>query len=327
MSLKIAYYVHGRGRGHSSRALSVINKLILRKYKLKLLAGRDAYPVLYQEFEVTAINSIFPDSSFFDFTRRLRSDLKLLRHFRPDVLISDGDAPSTWAAKLLGIPIICIGHGLVFPYCKHVIKLPWWGSVKENFKVRVASFWADYKFILHFCLLPTTDDRSIVVKPDLKIESQPLPQGDYLISYFRDGNGLAALKKLTAFGIEIRNFGHPVNIAGIQNYKADNTLFKQMLSGARGVIGSAGSNLIFESMAMRKPMFLLYHPKDFEQKANAAYMEHLGIGLSSAFDSVSDDLVQKYGLSLAHELNSQNPLHVMPSLSDEIIDCLQVNFQ
>lgn len=326
MSLKIAYYVHGRGRGHSSRALSVIKKLILRKYKLKIFAGRDAYPVLRESFEVASVASIFPHSSVLDFIKRLIHDYKQLKHIRPDVLISDGDAPSTWAAKLLSVPVISIGHALVFPYCKHEIKLSSWGLIKENFKVRMASLWADYKFILHFCTLPTKNQNSIVVKPDLTFDLNPAKQGNYLISYFRDGNGRTVLENLAALGMEIRNFGPAININGIQNYPTDNRLFKQMLSQAKGVIGSAGSNLIFESIALQKPMFLLYKKNDFEQKANAAYMEHLGFGVSSAFDSVSSELIQKYILSLNDAPESPPSFNVMPSLSDEILNCLEVNF-
>ncbi|MEP2024452.1 MAG: glycosyltransferase family protein [Reichenbachiella sp.] len=326
MPLRIAYYVHGRGRGHSTRAHYLLKKLILRKYKLKVYVGRDALPVLEENYEVEQIDSIFPESSVIDFIKRLIEDYRQLRKFRPDVLISDGDAPSTWVAKLLGIPILSIGHGLVFPYCKHPVQLPKSELLRENFKVRIASQWASHKFIIHFCELPTKDNKSILVKPDLSFDEFENDRGDYLISYFRDGNGHSVLEALTANGMKIKNFGHPVNINGIQNYPSDNMKFKQMLSGANGVVSSAGSNIIFESLALQKPLLLLYKPDDFEQKANAMYMEHLGYGLSSSFDTVQPELIHEFILSLETQTDNHPSFNVMPSLSDAVLDYLKLNF-
>ncbi|SMD32980.1 conserved hypothetical protein [Reichenbachiella faecimaris] len=326
MSLIIAYYVHGRGRGHSSRALTVIKKLILRKYKLKLFAGRDAYPVLAERFEVRQVASIFPKSSLFDFIKRIIHDYNQLRSIKPDILISDGDAPSMWVAKWLGIPIFSIGHALIFPYCKHPISLSQWGLLKESLKVRVASQWADFRFILHFCPLNTKDSKSVLVKPDFEFDTSQFNRGNYLISYFRDGNGSPVLKSLVANGMTIRNFGQPVNINGIQNFPPDDMLFKQMLSGAMGIVSSSGSNIIFESMALQKPILLLYKATDFEQMANAKYVDHLGAGLSSTFDSITPELIQEFILSLENPPTRKNTFNVMPSLSDEIISHLKINF-
>lgn len=327
MPVIIAYFVHGRGRGHSSRALYVIKKLILRKYKLKVFAGRDAYPVLNEHYQTQLVSSIFPQSSFLDFIKRVIHDYKLLRKIKPDVVISDGDAPSTWAARLLGIHILSIGHALVFPYCKHAIPLSRWELAKENFKVRVSSQFSNFKFILHFCKLPLKDKKSILVKPDITIDSGTTPSKKYLISYFRDANGSTVLKLFANHGVEIRNFGAPVNIKGIQNFKLDNSLFKQMLPNAEGVISSSGSNIIFESMALKKPMLLLYKTNDFEQKANAQYMAYLNMGLSASFDTVSPALVLQFLKHLKGSPITNNSFNVMPSLSDEVLSYLQVNFE
>lgn len=323
----IAYFVHGRGRGHSSRALSVIKKLILRKYTLKTYAGRDAYPVLRNEGHVSPIQSIFPASTVLDFIKRLIHDYQLLRHLKPSVVISDGDAPCTWAAKLLGIPVLSIGHALVFPYCHHTIPLPLWGLLKESLKVRITSQWADFKFILHFCPLPLKDKKSVLVKPDLADDSPTKATSPFLVSYFRDGNGEKVLRMLATTGCTVKNFGHPVNINGVQNFETDQEHFKEMLRQSQGVVSSAGSNTIFEAMALSKPMLLTYLAHEFEQCANAQYITHLGLGLGASFETIDSTHIQQFVGSLDEINANTSPLHIMPSLSDEVLKYLQVNFK
>ncbi|UXX79560.1 hypothetical protein N7E81_00345 [Reichenbachiella carrageenanivorans] len=323
----IAYFVHGRGRGHSSRALSVIKKLILRKYTLKIFAGRDAYPVLKNEGNVSLIQSIFPETSPFGFIKRLIHDYRLLRQINPSVVISDGDAPCTWAAKFLGIPVLSIGHALVFPYCNHAIPLPQWGLLKESLKVRMTSQWADFKFILHFCPLPLKDKQSVLVRPDLDHDTQDGATLPFLVSYFRDGNGEKVLRMLTAAGCSIKNFGHPVNINGVQNFKTDQKHFKKMLRQAQGIVSSAGSNTIFEAMALKKPMLLTYLANEFEQSANAQYITHLGLGQGASFDTINSTHIQQFVHNLDKTKATTYPTHIMPSLSNEVLKYLQVNFK
>mgnify|MGYP000309546913 CR=1 FL=1 len=46
MNLKIAYFVHGRGRGHATRARTVGQMLLAEQHAFQIFAGRDAFPVL-----------------------------------------------------------------------------------------------------------------------------------------------------------------------------------------------------------------------------------------------------------------------------------------
>ena len=319
--MTIAYYVHGRGRGHSSRALSVIHALTGSALTdIHIYAGRDAYPVLSHAPNCQPIQSIFPDSSPLTFIRRIIQDFNRLRKLKPNIIISDGDAPSVIAARILGIYSISIGHALVFPYCNHSIELPKAGLRKENLKVRIATQLSNYKFIVHFCKLPTRIVNAQVVRPELNFE--PMPTKPFIISYFRDGNGHEIAQHILDKGYRIKNFGTPILLDGVENVDPNTNLFREAFNEAQAVISSAGSNVIFEAMAMNKPLLVLYKRGDFEQMANSKYLEQLEMGVSTYFDDIDINKVNKF-LSIIDAFGiERNPLEELPVLPEALLQHL-----
>ncbi|MBN1512501.1 MAG: hypothetical protein JXB13_10840, partial [Phycisphaerae bacterium] len=55
--MKIAYGVHGFGRGHAMRARAVLPELF-RRHEVLVLAGGDAYHALSADFAVTRIPTL-----------------------------------------------------------------------------------------------------------------------------------------------------------------------------------------------------------------------------------------------------------------------------
>ncbi|UXP30918.1 hypothetical protein N6H18_11205 [Reichenbachiella agarivorans] len=324
--MRIAYFIHGRGRGHSSRALTLLPRLRAEGCECMVYAGDTAYEVLKGFDSVKRIKSIVPGSSFFLFVYRIWQDYRVLKQQRPHLLISDGDAPCTYAAKFLGIKVLSIGHALIFPYCENPIELPKVGLRKENFKVRVATLCSHYKVAVHFTNIQPKNENTFVVRPDIFFDSTAISDQGYLLSYFRDGNGQELIVELINRGLKIKNFGNPIDLHGVENFAPDNLAFRKCLMGATGVVGSAGSNLIFESIAMNKPLLLQYREDDFEQAANVKYVEHEGLGLGLISNRLSTDRVQDYLLLLNKSKKSTNSLGVIPALSDIVVRILKEEF-
>ena len=61
---EVHYYVHGRGRGHATRALSVIPTLEKAGYRLCVFAGKAALPILRQHTRCGPIHSLLPNELF-----------------------------------------------------------------------------------------------------------------------------------------------------------------------------------------------------------------------------------------------------------------------
>lgn len=321
--MRIAYFIHGRGRGHAARAKTLLPSLESQGWNCELYAGGTAWEVLSENYTVNQIESIMPDSSFSLFLKRIRRDFVALKKKRPDFLIADGDAPCTYAAKLLGIPVLAIGHALIFPYCKHEVSLPKDGLRKEMFKVRVATQMADVKIAVHFTNIQPLNQNTRVVQPDFHVSKEELSDDGFLLSYFRDGNGAEVLSELVRMGWRIKNFGIPVQLDGVENIPSNSELFGAEMKRASGVVGSAGSNLIFESIAMGKPLLLIHHAYDFEQAANIKYVEKEGCGYGLDIDQIDPEKIQSFTESLKKVKKSSNPLGVIPYLSDVVVDVLQ----
>ena len=134
--MKIAYGIHGYGRGHATRALAVLPELAAR-HEVLILAGADAHDALAGEYNVTGI----PVLTYALGRRGKRSALRTLvraapvvrdlalggkgmrlvrealARFAPDVVVSDSEAWTHRAARRLGIPRISFDHYGVLVYC------------------------------------------------------------------------------------------------------------------------------------------------------------------------------------------------------------------
>lgn len=329
--MKIAYFIHGRGRGHSSRAIGLIEKLIASNHIVRIFAGNDALDVLKPFKDVTPINSTVPYTTWFPFFYRCYQDYIRLKKEKPDCVISDGDAPSVYAAKFLGIHVIAIGHSMIFPYARHPFSISRRKIFKENITVRWATLIADYKFIVHFCKIDIKIKKALLVRPDLTIPeieetTEINTDGKFLLSYFRDGNGHGLAKALVDKGFRIFNFGSFIELDGVENHKLNSRLFLSIMKKAAGVVGSSGSNLISEAIYLDKPLLLTYHPKDFEQSMNAKYAEYIQSGIGIPLDNYDTKKLQKFIDSISKKKIEKNVFKDMPQLSNVVEQYLNNKF-
>ncbi len=110
---KIGYYVHGRGRGHASRALAIARTLREGGHELRIYGGGQAAELLGGLPEHRPVRPIDRGlGGVLEVPRRVAKDLVEQARFRPDAIVSDGDVPSLLAARALGIPAVALGHDL-----------------------------------------------------------------------------------------------------------------------------------------------------------------------------------------------------------------------
>ena len=294
-ALRIAYGVHGYGRGHAARAKALLPEL-QRRHEVLVLAGDDAYHLLRADWAVVRIPTLRYHhggsgrrSAVLTIGRNIPALLDLLlggpvtrmvrdvlREFRPQVLISDSEAWTHRAARGLGIPRISFDHFGVMAFCRLPL-LP-----GDRIVCRLES-------LFYRCLL-ARPDRSVaaaffdakcrrggltVVGPILRAEARRMQpsEGGHLLVYFSN----AAAHFTPAIEAALRGLGCPVKAYGtcrqpapgnIEFHGVANLPFLRDLASCRAVFSTAGNQLISEALYFGKPMLLM--PEDsLEQRLNA----------------------------------------------------------
>lgn len=294
----VAHFVHGRGRGHASRALTILRALEERGHRVVLFAGGDALDLLASggPHELVEVAPVIPGlSALRRLPGRLRGDLRRLRELAPDVVISDGDAPGVRVGRHLGIPVISVGHSQFFLHCELPPSLPRRRVAYERLVAGLTSAGADASVAVHFLPCEAADPAVRVARPD-RPESLcgPVADDGSIVAYLRDGLGLAALEAASAGGRRVRLFGSSrrPGVSAKGNYRAgalravpegvelvpfDREAFHRALRSCAAVIATAGSNLLAESVLLGKPVLALHRRGDHEQRINGLLAAAAGV--------------------------------------------------
>lgn len=319
----VAHFVHGRGRGHASRALTIVRALEERGHRVVLFAGGDALDLLAAggPHELVEVAPVIPGlSALRRLPGRLRGDLRRLRGLAPDVVISDGDAPGVRAGRHLGIPVISVGHSQFFLHCELPSQLPRRRVAYERLVAGLTSAGADASVAVHFLPCEAADPTVRVARPD-RPESLcgPVTDDGSIVAYLRDGLGLEALEAATAGGHRVRLFGFSprprVPAArgrdrsgaqravpeGVELVPFDREAFHQALRSCAAVIATAGSNLLAESVLLGKPVLALHRRGDHEQRINGLLAAAAGVAEAA---TIGEEALRARGASFLRRVDA-----------------------
>jgi uncharacterized protein (TIGR00661 family) len=294
--IRIAYFVHGRGKGHAIRTRAVIEALGGR-YEARVFCAGAAWDTLQELPCSQPILPCMPGKGMIRaFTLRLRGDRERFRRWRPDLVVSDGDGPSVNAARSLGIPVVAVGHGLILHHTRLPKALPWHRHLREVVNVASSSWPACRRVAVHFAPVEPRTEGTLVARPDLRREADlHLAREDFILAYFRDGNGTAALEQLTRRGHRVQLFGEPRSVPrGVELRPPDVAAFGEALSRCRAVVGSAGNHLPAECAMLGIPMLALHREHDPEHELNARLVEAAGIGIAANVGRCTADVLRRF---------------------------------
>ena len=294
--IRIAYFVHGRGKGHAIRTRAIIGALG-KSYEARVFCAGEAWDTLKDLPCSQPILPCMPGKGMVrSFTLRLRGDRKRFRLWRPDLVVSDGDGPSVNAARSLGIPVVAVGHGLILHHTRLPETLPWQSHLREVLNVASSSWPACRRVAVHFAPVEPRTDGTLVARPDLRSETDPhAAREDFILAYFRDGNGAMALEQLSRRGHRVRLFGQPRSVPhGVELHPPDVSAFGDALSRCRAVVGSAGNHLPAECAMIGIPMLALHRDHDPEHELNARLVEAAGIGIAAAVDHCTPSIIRRF---------------------------------
>lgn len=305
--MRIAYGVMGYGRGHAMRTAAVLPEL-LRDHDVRVYAGIDAYRALSDRFDCERIPVI---GYQYGADGRLSGSLTLRRNFRlttdlltggpttrdlwrridrfaPDLVISDSETWTHRYARARGIPRIGFDHVGIMAFC-HCRFAPedWWRGRRDALGYRAFMGRPDRVLVSSFYPAPPRAEGTAVVGPILResVLAATPRQGDYLVAYLNKGG----YQYTGAMDRALRGCGERIIVYGTDRRGRDGALefkapanegFVADLAGAKGVIATAGNQLLGEAIYLGKPILAM--PEDVvEQRLNARAVVDLGVGIKT----------------------------------------------
>ncbi len=298
--MRILYGVCGEGLGHASRSRILINYL-QKKHDVCIVAGGKAYEFLKKEFDRVeyseSVQFLYMNGavhmwlticwmkyrllhrwlpSFF----RVR---KLIGDFNPDVVVTDADPVSHYAALTRGVPSVSIDNPTALLYRDYeVLPREFFVWLPLVVGVKLGMFNADRYLIYDFFNEDVADERVVFLKPLIQegLRKQQPRAESHVFVYLTTGD-------LTDVTMVLQDIDERFIIYGCnRSERARNLVFKRFnenefyddIASAKAVINTGGFTVISEALYLQKPVFTVPVQGQFEQILNGKMVQRLGVG-------------------------------------------------
>lgn len=282
---KLLYAIQGTGNGHVARALVVV-PILKRHFDVDILiSGRQSN--LHLPFEVhyrySGVSFVYDKSGGLSYSKTLFhnhlatviKELKSLPVRQYDLVISDFEPISAYAARLKKVPSLAFSHQAAF-LSKAVPRPVRRSTVGEFILKHYAP--CTHKLGIHF-----QSYESWMIPPVLRPEilyANPADSGDYVVYLpaYGDAQLIKILRKIDAqFTVfsKFASFSYQKNNVTI--IPADAKEFTKRLISCKGVITGAGFETPAEAMYLGKKLMCIPIKGQYEQYCNAAALRDLGV--------------------------------------------------
>lgn len=298
---RILYGVHGTANGHAIRALTIARHY--PEHEFLFVSHAEGASILGREFHVANLPNpdtrfrahhvdttatVFSNLQFFLRQRTyMRSVLKLIDAFKPDVAISDYEFLVPRASLKVGLPCLSIDHQHVITLCSHSLPGSQIGSfLMTGSAVRFLFSKAPHFIVTSFFRAPLNHGNARLVPPLLResvTRIEPV-KGEHVLAY----QSVSTFERFFGF---LKMLGRPVRVYGFNSDHTDGNLqfrkysehgFLEDLASCSYVICGGGHTLISEALHYGKPVISFPIVNAFEQYLNALYIDRLGYGLLAA---------------------------------------------
>jgi uncharacterized protein (TIGR00661 family) len=308
--MRILYGVVGEGMGHATRSKVVIDHLLEKKHKVKIVVSGRAYAFLKRHFddvvEIKGLTIRYSDGAMDRDLSVLRNVLMSpsmlfqnaaayvedVRHFKPKVVLSDFDSYAWFFARRFGLPIISIDNQQIIHKCKHGKDIT--DGVYADYRATRAFVKAklpgcDHYVITSFFEPPVRakfEDRVTIVPPILRdeiLKARPARGGHVLVyqTSTSDRGLIAQLHRLHKHKFVVYGLGRDAVEGNCTLHSFSEQRFVRDLANARAVVTNGGLSLIHEAIYLGKPILSVPVRHQFEQEMNARYLEQYGYGLAA----------------------------------------------
>jgi len=307
----IVYSICGEGRGHATRARTVVEGLRTH-HRVTLFAAGCAYELLEPYCRETGVTLHRIPGLHFQYNQTGRVELmrtaaaaarfKLaigrylwevqpeLERAKPDLVVADFEPILPRAARELGVPFVSFDH-------QHYLVVSDLSALPFGLRQRAALCapfvralydWQAATIVSSFYAPPLKKayaDTTLVgtlIRPEI---AQLTPvRGRHLVAYMRRRAPAGVLEALAASGREVRIYGLGERAAekNLRFLPIEQQRFIDDLASCEAVVSTAGNQLVGEALYLGKPMLVLPEPRNFEQAVNAHFLEQSGAGWAEA---------------------------------------------
>ena len=300
---RILFSVCGVGLGHAGRSRTIIREL-KKKHTVKIISHDEGLDLLKKSFSdiesIEWFRFVFRESKVDKyrtilentpkalnvFSGNFRKMGKIMREFRPDIIISDFEFNALHMGRMFGIPVILISNMHVMKYHKVPLSVIDKASVMlfEENMLRAFSG-AEYYFIISlldvkdpsrknfFFYKPFVREEFVDAKADdrgyllVYIDKQHLPE------FTSIAKGNFPEKKFVVYGMGKNSTDR--NIA-YRDFSDDKWM--EDMKNCSGVVCHGGMSTISEAVVLMKPLYIVPTPGWFERLHNASIVQKLGYG-------------------------------------------------
>lgn len=298
---RIVYSINGDGMGHATRSVALIKEL-RKKHDILVIAGSSRiYPYIkkmhpkvkmYEGIRITYKDNTVDDYETLKkyimwITKKSPSSVKkiykIMKSYKPDVLLTDFEGTTSYVANILNIPIVCICNIHAMTKLKYMVPKKYLRtSTKAKIVIKTVFPKADYHLITTFFYLPKKSSNVFLFPPILRREIYEMKPtiGDYILVYQTSNTNkklIETLKK-TKENFIVYGFDTDRKDSNITFRKFNYDVWLNDLSNCKAVISNGGYSLISEAVSLHKPVLSIPIKGQFEQILNALYVKRLGYG-------------------------------------------------
>ncbi len=307
--MKILYGVVGEGMGHAIRSRVVLEHLFASGHEVEVMASGRAVEFLKKHFpevhRIHGLHMVYEENRFrigksivanfisgaASLPKSIGAYFELLRDFNPGLVITDFESWTYIFAKLHNLPVLCIDNMHVLSRCRLPEEIV--APFRADFEVTKAFIkgklpFCDHYFVTTFFYPEVRKPNTTLVPPILRSEilnAKPTPGKHLLVYQTAEGyGGLADLLRTT--GVECRIYGARRGITAEETegnlrympFSEEN--FIADMASAWAVLAGGGFTTMGEAVFLRKPMLSLPLRSQYEQVANALFLEKEGFGMA-----------------------------------------------
>jgi uncharacterized protein (TIGR00661 family) len=312
---RILYGVHGTGRGHAIRALSLAQHY--RQHDFLFVCHGEAARLLGREFRVhecpnpvTPVGSHRVDAPAAVFRSAstligspywCRQVAQAAEAFAPDCAMTDYEFFVPRMARRMGLACLSLDNQHVITMGRIDVPLsqqPSWLATAAS--VRFLFSAADQYLVCNFFEVPARNPspwfRQVppLLRPDV-VERRPT-QGDHIVAY-------QGYPTFPAFVEHLAALGRPVHVYGLEKAASrgrvtfedfDEQAFLDDLASCAYVVCGGGHTLISEALHLGKPVLSIPVRGAFEQFLNAHYLDRLGYGMRADLTTFSPGMLGEF---------------------------------
>ena len=298
--MRILYGVQGTGNGHLSRARVMANAFKQSNIQVDyLFSGREADGFFDMEpfgefqvrrgmtFEAKAGKVNIPKTVSHNFSTSIFKDIDSLELNNYDLVLSDYEPVSAWAAKRQGVPSIGISHQAALKYPVPKKGQGWFDDLFINHfapvDIALGCHWHHFGFPI---LPPFVDVNEVQTEYSHKILVYlPFEAPEAIIQY---------LAKFDEYQFMVYHAQVPWQPLPehITWYGFDRVGFKSNLAASGGVVCNAGFELVSEALTLGKKILVKPLLGQFEQLSNMAALELLAAG--DTMMSLDDESLKRW---------------------------------